>query len=167
MKGGASPAGTERILRQNLVAKQNIVTFDIADLRRKADAGSAVAQTVLGICFLEGTDAEVNYQEAFRLLSAAAKQGTSRSVVNLARMYEEGLGVEKNMAEAIRLYKAVAKVEFFAQIALGRIYSRGKSVVADRAEALRFYSLATDWGDRVVDCDEMREAREFVARYPK
>ena len=131
--------------------------FDIADLRRKADAGSPVAQTVLGICFLDGADVEVNYQEAFRLLSAAAKQGTSRSVVNLARMYEQGLGVEKDMAEAIRLYKAVAKVEFFAQIALGRIYSRGKSVVADRAEALRYYSLATEWGDRVVDCEEMQK----------
>ena len=144
-----------------------IVTFDMADLRRKANAGSPVAQTVLGICFLEGTDVEVNYQEAFRLLSAAAKQGTSRSVVNLARMYEEGLGVERDMSEAIRLYKAVAKVEFLAQIALGRIYSRGMSVAADRVEALRYYSLATEWGDRVVDCNEMREAKEFVARYPK
>jgi TPR repeat protein len=113
------------------------VTFDITDLRSKADGGSPVAQTALGICFLDGIDVEVNYQEAFRLLSAASKQGTSRSVVNLARMYEEGLGVEKDMAEAIRLYKAVAKVEFFAQIALGRIYSSGKSVVADRNEALR------------------------------
>jgi hypothetical protein len=141
------------------------VAFDIADLCRKADAGSPVAQTVLGICFLDGTDVEVNYQEAFRLLSLAAKQGTSRSVVNLARMYEEGLGVEKDMAEAIRLYQAVDKVEFFAQIALGRIYSRGKSVVADRAEALRYYSLATEWEDRIVDCEEMQEAKEFVARY--
>jgi TPR repeat protein len=82
-------------------------------------------------------------------------------------MYEEGLGVEKDMAEAIRLYKAVAKVEFFAQIALGRIYSSGKSVAADRAVALRYYSLAAGWGNRVVDCEEMREAREFVARYTK
>jgi len=100
-------------------------------------------------------------------LSAAAKQGTSRSVVNLARMYEEGLGVERDMAEAIRLYKAVAKVEFFAQIALGRIYSSAKSVAPDRAEALRYYSLATDWGPRVVDSEELREAKEFVARYLK
>ena len=124
-----------------------------------------MAQTVLGICFLNGIDVEVNYQEAFRLLSAAARQGTSRSVVNLARMYEEGLGVEKDLAEAIRLYKTVAKVEFFAQIALGRIYSSGKSVAADRDEAMRYYSLATEWGTRVVDCEEMREAKEFVSRY--
>jgi uncharacterized protein len=120
-----------------------------------------------GSASLDGADVEVNYQEAFRLLLAAAKQGTSRSVVNLARMYEEGLGVEKDVAEAIRLYKTVAKVEFFAQIALGRIYSSGKSVVADRAQALRYYSSAIEWGDRVVDCEEMQEAKEFVAKYPK
>lgn len=126
-----------------------------------------MAQTVLGICFLDGVDVEVNYTEAFRLLSAAARQGTSRSIVNLARMYAEGLGIERNMAEAIRLYKAVEKVEFLAQIALGRIYSRGNGVAVDRAEALRYYSRASEWGDRVVDREEMREARDFVLRHSK
>ena len=129
-----------------------------------------MAQTVLGICFLDGIDVGVNYQEAFRLLSAAAKQGTSRSVVNLARMYEEGLGVEKDMTEAIRLYKAVAKVEFFAQVALGRIYSSGKSVVADRNEALRYYSLATEWGDRVVDarrCERQKSSSRDIRNSKK
>ncbi len=140
---------------------------DIADLRRKAEAGSAVAQTILGIRYLDGIDTEVNYPEAFRWLSAAATQETSRSIVNLARMYEEGLGVEKNVGEAIRLYKAVSKVEFFAQIALGRIYLEGKGVAADRDEAFRYYQLATEWGDRVADCPEMREARDFVTKYAK
>lgn len=143
------------------------MAFDIADLRKKADAGHPGAQTFLGICFLDGVDVEVNYQEAFRFLSAAAKQGTSRSVVNLARMYEEGLGIEKDMVEAIRLYQAVEKVEFLAQIALGRIYSRGKGVAVDSTKALRYYSLAIAWGDRVVDGEEMQEAKEFVSRHSK
>jgi uncharacterized protein len=82
-------------------------------------------------------------------------------------MYEEGLGVEKDMEEAIRLYKSVSKVEVFAQIALGRIYRNGKGVVADPGEALHYYAAATEWGDRVAACEEMREAKEFVARYPK
>ncbi len=80
-------------------------------------------------------------------------------------MYEEGLGIERNMPEAIRLYKAVEKVEFLAQIALGRIYSRGNGVAVDRAEALRYYSQAIEWGDRVADGEEIREAREFVSTH--
>jgi RHS repeat-associated protein len=49
--------------------------MNIPDLRQKAESGSAVAQTILGIWYLEGVEVEVNHQEAFRLLSAAAAQG--------------------------------------------------------------------------------------------
>jgi TPR repeat protein len=69
------------------------------------------AQAIPGICYLEGNDAEADYLEAFRLLSAAA-QGSSRAVVGLARMYA--------VPEAIRLYKTIATAEeFLAQIQLG------------------------------------------------
>jgi len=110
--------------------------MDIPDLRQKADAGSPVARSILGICYLCGIDVEVDYvdyKEVFQLLSSA---GTSRTVVNLARMYAEGLGISKDMSEAIRLYKAVANAEFHAQLSLGRIYSRGDGVPADPHEAL-------------------------------
>lgn len=143
------------------------MALDIAELRRKADAGSAVAQTQLGICLLDGIDLKADYQEAFRLLSSAAKKGSSRSIVNLARIYEEGLGVEKNMLEAIRLYKDVSNVEFLASVSLGRIYSRGKGVAPDAAEAVRYYSLAAEWGNRIADCPEMHEAKEFVGRHSR
>jgi TPR repeat protein len=139
------------------------VVLDIGELRKKADAGSCVAQSILGISYLDGSDVEVNYPEAFRLLSDAAKQGASRAAVNLARMYAEGLGTPRDLAEAMRLYKAVSKVEFFAPIALGRIYSRGQGVPVNQVEALRWYSAAIEWEDRVGDCPEMEEARVFVA----
>ncbi len=138
------------------------MALDIEDLRRKADGGSCVAQSVLGVAFLDGIDVEVNYQEAFRLLSASANQGASRAIVNLARMYAEGLGVPKDIDEAVRLYKRVSKVEFFAPIALGRIYAHEERHV-DRAEALRGYSEAIEWQDRVGDGPEIEEARSFLA----
>ena len=147
--------------------------MDIPDLRRAADSGSRVAQGTLGICCLYGHEIEVNYQEAFRLLSMA---GTSRAVVNLARMYAEGLGIPKNLTEAIRLYKAVAKSEFRAQLELGRIYSRGIGVPSDRDEALKWYSAAAarNEDDCVEDpftaafvgtgtLDEIQEAKAFAA----
>jgi TPR repeat protein len=151
--------------------------IDIQDLRKRASSGSRVAQSVLGICYLYGVDIEVDYNEAFRLLSSA---GTSRAVVNLARMYAEGLGIPKDVAEAIRLYRAVAKSEFRAQLELGRIYSRGIGVPTDLDEALRWYSAAADREDD--DCvdhqvtaafvgsgtlEEIQEAKAYVANFSR
>jgi TPR repeat protein len=147
--------------------------MNIQKLRRGADSGSRVNQCVLGLCHLYGVDVEVDYEEAFRLLSLA---GTSRAVANLARMYAEGLGIARDMAEAIRLYKAVGKSEFRAQLELGRIYSRGLGVPTDLVEALRWYSAAAarEDGDCVDDpiiaafvgsgtFEEVQEAKAYVA----
>jgi TPR repeat protein len=147
--------------------------MNIQELRRGADSGSRADQSVLGLCYLYGVDVQVDYKEAFRLLSLA---GTSRAVANLARMYAEGLGISKDMAEAIRLYKAVGKSEFRAQLELGRIYSRGLGVLTDPVKALRWYSAAAAREDD--DCvedpinaafvgsgtsKEIREVKEYVA----
>src|ERR1035438_4012727 len=137
--------------------------MDIGELRKKAELGSCVAQSVLGIGYLEGIDVEVNYQKAFRFLSAAANQGASRAVLNLARMYAEGLGVRKDVIEAVRLCESVSNAECLALIALGRFYSRGTEVPADSGEALRWYSAAVGWEGRVGDCEEIEEIREAKA----
>ena len=150
---------------------------DIPDLRKKADSGNPAAQSILGVCYLHGIDVDVNYSEAFRLLSVAK---TSRAVVNLAWMYAEGLGIPKDMAQAIRLYKTVAKVEFRAQLELGRIYSRGDEVPVDLQEALKWYTVAAarDENSCVGDSataafagsatqQEIREAKDFVAKTSK
>jgi TPR repeat protein len=145
----------------------------IQDLRRGAASGSRVDQSVLGLCYLYGVDVEVDYKEAFRLLSLA---GTSRAVTNLAWMYAQGLGIPKDLAEAIRLYKAVAKFELRAQLELGRIYARGMGVPNDPGEALRWYSAAAAREDDdyvndpvnaafVGSCtsEEIQEAKVYVA----
>ena len=137
--------------------------MDIPDLRQKAESGSSVARCLLGICYLDGIDVEVNYQEALRLLSAAADQGASRAVVNLARMYANGLGVPKNPHEAIRLYETVGQAEFLAAVELGRIYSRGLGVPTDFKKALRWYLAAIAQENSVSDSEELREAKAHVA----
>jgi len=148
--------------------------MDIPDLRKAADSGNPAAQSMLGVCYLHGIEVDINYDEAFRLLSVAK---TSRGVVNLAWMYAEGLGVPKDMAQAIRLYKRVAKVEFRAQLELGRIYSRGNEVPVDLQEALKWYSAAAARNENSYVGDaataafagsatqqEIQEAKDFVAR---
>src|SRR5262249_16606036 len=138
--------------------------MNVADLRKKAESGSVVAQTVLGVCYLDGIDVEVDYQEAFRFLSAAASRGVPRALANLARIYAEGLGTPKNVTKAIPVYERGAKAgEFFAQVALGRLYARGEETRVDPAAALRWYSAAVAQQDKVVDCDELQEAKGYVA----
>lgn len=152
----------------------------IAELRAEADAGSCVNQTVLGICCLYGIDTAIDYQEAFRLLSAAAEQGSSRARSNLARMYADGLGVDQDSSKAIELYCQAADAgEFFAQIELGRIYAVGLGVPGDPAEARRWYSAAVVQAERwETDCtaplsrilgfdrSSLNEARNYLERAP-
>ena len=83
--------------------------MNILDLRQKAESGSVVAQSILGICSLDGIDTQGGYAEALRFLSAAAAKGASRAMASLARMHAGGLGVPKDLAEALRLYQASAE----------------------------------------------------------
>jgi TPR repeat protein len=138
-------------------------TVNISKLLQEADAGSVVAQSVLGICYLDGINVEVNYKEALRLLTAAARRGAPRAKANLARMYVEGLGVQKDLPEAMRLYEEAANAgEFFAQIELARIFLQGLGVPADPGIALKWYSAAAAAEGKIDDCDELREAKTFL-----
>ncbi len=148
--------------------------MNIADLRQEAESGSVVAQAALGICYLYGRGVDVDYEEAFRLLSAATEKGASRAVVNLAHMYAEGLGTPKDPFKAMRFYEAVAKVEVRAQLELARIYSRGLDAPADPQRALTLYAAVAAREDGVDDStnaafvgavtfDEIEEAKAYVA----
>jgi TPR repeat protein len=139
------------------------IPMNIAELRQRAESGSIVAQSTLGICYLNGIDVEVDYQEALQFLSAAVERRAPRAAANLARMYAEGLGVPTSMDEAIRLYELAAnKGEFLAQVALGRIYSRSVDVPSDPDAALRWYSAAVGQENQVGDCEELNESKLYL-----
>ncbi len=69
--------------------------MNILDLRQEAESGNVAAQSILGICYLDGVETQVDYALARRFLSAAAAKGASRAMVGLARIHAEGLGVPK------------------------------------------------------------------------
>ena len=139
--------------------------MNIADLQEKAAAGNAAAQAILGLCYLKGEDVAVDYGEAYKWLSMAAKRGVPRARWGLAHMLAEGLGVKKQIAEAIPLFESAAnRGEFLAQIELGRIYSRGIDVPVDHAAALKWYSAALAQADSIVECEEKEEARQYLAK---
>lgn len=144
--------------------------MSIEERRRKAEAGSCVAQTFVGMSYLYGVDVEVDYKAAFRFLSLAANQGASRAVLSLAYMYARGLGIPQDVPESIRLLVAVATPSdssdaFAARIELGRIYSSGIGVAVDAENALKWYksAIALATSDH-EDPEELQEARDYVTR---
>ena len=142
--------------------------MDIEEQRRKAEAGSCVAQSLLGISYLYGYNVDVNYGEAFKFLAAAAKQGGSRATLNLGIMCAKGLGIPQDLPEAIRLFEAVATPSessdaFAARIQLGRLYASGSGVQVDSAKALAWYKSAIDIASGVEDHEYLGEAKAYVA----
>jgi len=143
--------------------------MNIAELRQKAEAGSCASQSILGSCYLYGHDVERDYGEAFRWLSAAAAQGSSRAILNLGYMHAQGLGTARNAAEAVRLFTAVAKPDqssdaFAARMELARIYSGGRGVDVNTEEALKWYRAAIAMPGDDQDSAEAREAMAYIAR---
>lgn len=142
-----------------------LLNLNIAQIRQDAEAGSCVSQCQIGLCYLYGLNVEINYQEAFRFLSAAAEQRASRAVLNLGRMYAQGLGIEQNVPEAIHHFEDVAwnTVDAFpARLEMGRLYARGLGVPVDKDNALHWYSLALEIATDEDDEDEVKEVREYV-----
>jgi TPR repeat protein len=142
--------------------------LDIQEIRRQAEAGNAVNQCALGLCYLYGVEVPVDYVRAFGLLSGAAGKHVTRARLHLGFMYAEGWGTRRNVPEAIALFKLVAAEDdesdgFEACIALGRIYA---DAVPDLALALEWYAAAISVAPE-GDGDDLREAKAYLARYRK
>jgi len=137
---------------------------DIYEMHRKAKTGSCVAQTFLGLSYLYGDDVEVNYEEAFKLLSAAAKQGGSRATIGLASMYAKGLGIPRDLNEAMRLLESVAAPAngpdaFTARIELARLYSQGSGIQVDTEKAFQWCESALAIATGKEDPNDLQEAK--------
>ncbi len=142
---------------------------DIYEMHRQAKAGSCVAQTFLGLSYLCGDDVEVNYEEAFILLSAAAKRGGSRAAIGLASMYAKGLGIPRDLNEAIRLLESVAGPAngpdaFPARIELARLYSQGLGIQVDTEKAAQWYESALAIASGKEDPKDLQEAKSYFAQ---
>jgi uncharacterized protein len=145
------------------------MALNINDMRRKAEAGSCVAQGVLGTCHLYGIEVEIDYAEAFRWLSAAAEQHASQPTLHLAYMHQHGLGIPANPQQAIRLFTAVATPSdstdaFDARIELGRTFAMGLGVPVDQAEAERWYLAAIAIAAEDDEPEKVEQAKSFIAR---
>jgi TPR repeat protein len=137
--------------------------MDLEKLKKQAEDGSTVAQTILGMMYLHGSGTPQNFSEAMRLLSAASAAGASRATANLATMFRCGLGVNVDVTKAVGLLQTAAEAgEFTAQIDLARIYADSHGDHANGALARHWYGKALEQEARVTDCPEIEEARRYV-----
>jgi len=135
--------------------------MSVEELRTRAETGSVVAQTVLGISYLHGHEVARDPGEAFRWLTLAAEAGAARAEAWLGAMYEEGIYVEVNLARARELYaRSSERGEFLGCIFLARALATGKGGSVDEAAAAYWYGQALKMS--VEECPEVEEARRYL-----
>jgi len=120
---------------------------DIAQLRRDAEAGTAPAQFVLGIRFLQGNGVPKDAAEAVKWYRKAAEQGLPEAQGILGACYAQGLGVPKDAAQATEWFQKAAEQGLpVAQLELAHCYAQGTGVRQDDAEAVKWIRKAAEQG---------------------
>ena len=116
----------------------NITEVDerIAKNRMDAEAGDAIAQCNLGLCYLKGSGVAIDKREAIKWYKLAAEAGNANAQLNLGCCYDNGDGVAVDKHEAFKWYKRAAEAgSVHAQYNLGLHYKKGDSVAVDKYES--------------------------------
>jgi TPR repeat protein len=111
-----------------------------------AEQGNVLAQSRLGVMYMNAVGGTYNMPEAFKLFKLPAEQGDAQAQFYLGFLYSHLKPV--NYAEALKWYKAAAAQGHpRAQYFLGKMYSEGEHVGRNYAEALKWYKAAAEQGD--------------------
>jgi uncharacterized protein len=114
-------------------------------LRPLADQGHPIAQSLLGIMYLNGAGVAQDYAEAMKWYGLSANQGYAPAQTGLGLMYFNGTGATRDYTEAMRWFRLAADQGYFlAQFMLGNMYYNGSGIPQDYAEAMQWYSLAAN-----------------------
>ena len=122
----------------------------LTEIRRKAEAGDAVAQFGLGLIYHEGVDVPKNTAEAIKWILKAAEHSDAQIQFNLALMYYDGRILPKDSAEGARWLRKVAESDpkaAFAHLTLGQKYREGDGLPRDYAEAVKWFRKSAELGN--------------------
>ncbi len=124
----------------------------IAEIRKKAEAGEVASQSLLGShYFLDLADGEKTQKEAVKWLRAAGKQGDAQSQYFLGRIFSTGCHEKyflKDDEEAVKWWRKAAVTGYTDALkALGKSYFEGRGVPKDYKEAAKWYRQAAEQGD--------------------
>ena len=115
----------------------------LAEIKKKAEAGDAVAQNFLGVMYAKGAGTPKDNAEAVKWYRKAAEQGDAEAQYILGGMYAKGLGVPEDNAEAAKWYrKAADQGDAKAQYSLGEMCL----YPTHYAYAVKWYRLAAEQG---------------------
>ncbi len=123
------------------------LSADVETLLKKAEAGDAISQYLLGEAYYFGRGVTRDYPEAMKWYRLAADHGYAAAQNNVGQMYKKGEGVPRDDAKAVKWYKKAAeKGDAQAQSNLGVAYFKGRGVPRDYAEAVKWTRKAADQG---------------------
>ena len=135
-----------------------VAAEDLETVRKKAKAGDADAQNMLGVMYGSGKGVRRDDAEAVKWWRKAAEQGLAQAQFSLGWCYHYGKGVAQDDTEAVKWYrKAAEQGNANAQLNLGWMYDQGKRVPKDDVTAYAWLSVAAASGD-----EEARKFRESV-----
>lgn len=112
-----------------------------------ATKGHAMGQFLLGAIYNSGIKADPH--TGFRWMSAAALNGNTKAMHNVAIAFLTGSGIERNPTEAANWFgKAAAKGYRDSAFNLAVLYERGEGVAGNSQRALYWYDTAAGAGDK-------------------
>ena len=112
-----------------------------------ANAGNPIAETILGLKFLDGQGVPVDLTQAGKWLGRAADHGNAVAQYRLGTMYERGQGTAADPAKAGKWYQAAANLgNRKAMHNLAVAFADGAMGKKDMAEAARWFSKAAALG---------------------
>ena len=111
------------------------------ELVKKAEAGDATAQWMLGCYYYGGVGVGKDEKEAVKWYTKSAEQGNPQAQYNLARCFSTGAGVAKNEKEAVKWYtKSADRGYMSGQFCLGLCYYKGIGVEKDEKKAVKLFT---------------------------
>jgi TPR repeat protein len=121
---------------------------DFEAIKARAEAGDALAQTLLAMIYFSGEmEQDVNYQEAAKWFLVASENGSSVAQFYYGIMHVRGDGVPKNDQEAVKWFSLSAESGYVeAQYHIALAYWNGSGVAQNHQEAVKWYGLAAEQG---------------------
>jgi hypothetical protein len=112
-----------------------------------AEQENLIAQTALGLMYLQGQGVSQDDVEAAKWFKLAAAQGLKEAQSILGLMYHQGQGVSQDDVEAVRWFQlAAAQGDAVAQTNLGASYYGGRGAIQDYRAAVKWFQLAAEQG---------------------
>jgi len=114
------------------------------DLAGRA-TGKALAQTVLGLCYMHGKGVYRDAAMAMRHFRQGCKGGNAEAACCIGDCYKEGFGVAFNMQQAVAHYKLAAeRGNCRGQCEYAQCLQDGRGTNKDMSEAVKWYRAAAD-----------------------